>query len=431
MSHARFREEVQGHPVWGGELVTHFGADGALLVINGRYIPVASDLGQAAKSADEARVLAVDAARQANPALSPDAFTTYAPKLYAYPVDAQTVKLAWRVQMDVVDDTTDSVYETFVDAGDGSVLHTVELTQYLDGSGVGVFGDSQKLVVAPNGASYILEDATRGMPPTRTYSAGARVRLPGTAVRSKDAAHWDEAGDAHGAAVDAHAFVAVAWDYFASVHGRAGWDDKGKGIHTTVHFGRSYANAFFNGKQLAFGDGDGTSYAPLSGALDVVAHEYTHGVTFHSAHLGVEGQNGALNEAISDIFGCFIAGTWTIGAAVYHPLGRHHAIRDVAQPHGSNNPATMAEYVGTSDDNGGVHVNSTIVSHAAYAMTTGAHALPRLTVEKIWYRALTRYLHARADFADAADATVASARDLGGDAETTVREAWVAAGVLQ
>ncbi|HEX9104652.1 MAG TPA: M4 family metallopeptidase, partial [Polyangia bacterium] len=403
-------------------------SDGALVRVNGRYVPVSTPLPDAVTSSDEARVLAVGGARAAYPAISPDAFTTSAPKLYAYPVDASSVKLAWRVELAVEDDAHAMTLATFVDAVDGSILHLVETTAYLDGSGIGVLGDRQPLQVAKNGASYVLEDATRGSPATRTYSAGGRTRLPGTVVRSRDPASWDTDGDAPGAAVDAHAYVAAAWDYFADVHGRRGWDGKNKGVHTTVHYGSGFDNAFYDGKRLVFGDGDGRDFSALSGGLDVVAHEFTHGVTHDTARLGMEGENGALNEALSDIFGCFIEGDWKIGEAIYHPSGHARALRDVADPHASNNPASMSEYVQTSGDNGGIHVNSTIVSHAAYLM---AQKLPRATVEKIWYRALVRYLHASADFVDAADATAAAARDLGGGAEAAVHAAWMTVGVIE
>jgi bacillolysin len=428
MTHARFQQHIGDVPVWGGELITHFDTDGALVRVNGRYVPVATPPSDAVLTADQARVFAVDGARLAYPAVGPDAFTTAAPKLYLYPVDAMTLKLAWRVAVDVADDMHVMALETFVDAGDGSIVHLDETTAYVDGSGVGVLGDHQPLVVAKNGASYILEDATRGSPATRTYSAAGTTRLPGTAVRSKDVTSWDTDGTAAGAAVDAHAYVAAAWDYFANVHGRRGWDGKNKGVHATVHYAARYDNAFFDGNQLVFGDGDGSDFSPLSGALDVVAHEFTHGVTAHTAKLGMEGQNGALNEALSDIFGCFVEGNWKMGEAIYHPSGHAQALRDVANPHASNNPASMSEYAQTSDDNGGVHLNSTIVSHAAYLMTK---KLPLATVEKIWYRALTRYLHSSADFADAADATTAAARDLGTGVESAVRAAWVTTGVIE
>lgn len=428
MTHARFQQKVGNVPVWGGELLLHFAADGALVRVNGRSVPVAEPLPAAVKGADEARVLAVNGARAAYPAVSPDAFATLAPKLYLYPVDAATVKLAWRVELDVADDAQAMTLEAFVDALDGSLVHLDETTAYVEGSGVGVLGDKQQLNVTKSGASYILEDSTRGMPATRTYTANGKTRLPGTAVRSKDPASWDTAGVAPGAAVDAHAYVAATWDYFAKVHGRRGWDGKNKGVHATVHFASRYDNAFFDGNQLVFGDGDGSDFSPLSGGLDVVAHEFTHGVTYHTAKLGMEGQNGALNEALSDIFGCFVAGDWKMGEAVYHPGGRARALRDIADPHASDNPASMSEYVQTTDDNGGVHVNSTIVSHAAYLMT---RRLPLATVEKIWYRALSRYLHASADFADAADATLSAARDLGGGVEKAVKSAWEAVGVIE
>src|SRR5262249_46776198 len=167
------------------------------------------------------------------------------------------------------------------------------------------------------------------------------------------------------------------------------------------------------------------------GALDVVAHEFTHGVTYHTAKLGMEGENGALNEALSDIFGCFVEGNWQMGEAIYHPSGHAAAMRDIARPHMSNNPGRMSEYVDTPTDNGGVHINSTIVSHAAYLMAEGAHRLPAPLVQKIWYRALSRYLHASANFADAADATLAAARDFGGDAELVVQDAWSLVGVIE
>lgn len=428
MTHARFAQHVANVPVWGAELLAHFDVDGALIRVNGRYVPVSTPLPEPAKTADEARALAANGARAAYPAVSPDAFTTSAPKLYLYAVDAATPKLVWRVELDVDDDTQATTLETFVDAVDGSIVHLDETTAYLDGSGIGVLGDRQPLVVARSGASYILEDGTRGSPATRTYSAGGTTRLPGTPVRSKDVTSWDTDGVAPGAAVDAHAYVAAAWDYFAKVHGRRGWDGKNKGVHATVHFGPRYDNAFFDGKQLVFGDGDGSDFSALSGGLDVVAHEFTHGVTYHTARLGMEEQNGALNEALSDIFGCFVDGNWKMGEAVYHPGGRARAMRDIADPHASNNPASMSEYVQTTADNGGVHVNSTIVSHAAYLM---AKQLPLPTVEKIWYRALARYLHRSADFVDAADATMAAARDLGGGVDRAVKSAWVGVGVIE
>ena len=427
MTHARFTQKKGKLPVWGGDLIVHFDSDGALVQVNGRYLPVGDLTLAATKNADEAAVAAVLDARAARPEVDAALFDSHAPQLLIYPLTPDQLKLAFRVEVEVRDLDQPMLLETFVDATDGAILHRSNLYQTLDGSGIGVFGDRKSLTVELKSGAYWLEDASRGG--LKTYSAAGRARLPGGEVKSTSPVHWDETGDAPGAAVDAHANVAKAWDYYAKVHGRAGWDGKGTGPHATVHFGNQYANAFFNGKQLVFGDGDGFDFSPLSAALDVVAHEYTHGVTAFTARLAHEGQSGALNEAISDIFGCYIAygsgngSDWQMGETIYHPSGQGRPLRDVQRPHATGNPATMAEYNDTPGDQGGVHLNSTIVSHAAYLMTEGDGRVAPLGVtaaQKIWYRALTRYLTSRATFRDAADATLRAAHDLGGG-EASVR----------
>jgi Zn-dependent metalloprotease len=440
MTHARFRQLKDKVPVWGGELAMHFAGDGALIRLHGRYEPVDAVSSTPALSADEARSTAVLDARGAWPDVDANAFTTRAPVLWVLPRTGTTARLAWRVETSVRDDAQPMELETFVDAIDGSVLVRNNTIDFLDGSGVGVFGDRKSLAITERRGRYWLEDASRG--DQKTYSVGASGRLPGTGVSSADRTRWDEVGTAPGAAVDAHAHVAAAYDYYLKAHGRAGWDGHATGPHASVHFGSNYANAFFNGKQLVFGDGDETMSAP-SAALDVVAHEYTHGVVAQTARLGNRGENGALNEGIADVFGCFISygavpgGDWQIGESIYHPNGRKHALRDLAHPHATDNPATLGETVVTDDDQGGVHVNSTVVSHAAYLMTEGGtqgdhrvRALGRAAAQRIWYRAMAHYLTSRAGFADAADATVGAAKDFGHGEESTVRDAWVAVGVV-
>ena len=437
MTHAHFQEVVQGFPVWGGELLAHFASDGALVRVNGRYIPVAAELPMPSLTSDAARVSAVDAARAANADLDANAFTTSPPRLWVYappwsqpahdePTSrdggttspSSAIKLAWRVQVDVASPMPQSL-ETFVDAVDGSILHVADTIAFLDGSGVGVDGTRRNLGITQHGASsYWLEDPAHGDPAQRTSSAGEDVGLPGSVVRTKDPSHWDEAPPAAGAAVDAHAFMAATWDHFAELHGRAGWDDSGKGTKATVHFGDKLNRAFFDGKQLVFGDGDGTTMRPLSAGLDIVAHELTHGVVSRSAHLGLEGQAGALHEALADIFACFVDGNWQIGETV----SLAGPLRDLANPQATGGAVTLADF----DPGGDVHRNSTIVSHAAWLM---AQSLDAVTLEKVWYRALTRYLWSSADFDDAAYATIAAARDLTPDGDAAVRAAWIAAGV--
>ena len=429
MTHARFQQHLGTIPVWGGELLAHFDSDGSLVRVNGRYVPIGAPAPMVVQSADQARVLAVADARASHPAVSSDAFTTAAPKLYLYPITTASAKLAWRVEIDVADDNQTMVLESFVDAVDGSIVHAAEVTAYVDGSGLGVLGDRQPLVVAANGASYILEDATRGSPATRTYSAGGSTRLPGTAVRSKDPTSWDTAGLAPGAAVDAHAFVAAAWDYFAKVHGRHGWDGKNKGVHATVHYGKRYDNAFFDGKQLVFGDGDGGDFsAPAGGARCRRTRVHPRRHVSHGAP-----RYGGRNRCAQR------------GAVGHFRLLRRGQLEDRRGHLPSLGPRQRAARRRRSACVGQSRQDVRIRRHyrrqrrcpcqqhnrIARSVPHDRRKLPSATVEKIWYRALAHYLHSKANFVDAADATLSAARDLGGNAETAVQEAWVTVGVIE
>jgi Zn-dependent metalloprotease len=436
MTHARFQQQKGKIPVWGGDLVAHFDASGALVRVNGRILPIAAMPPAAEVTADQARVTAANDARALRPDVDPARITTLEPVLWLYPIRVDQVKLAWRVEATVDDALAPLELEAFVDAADGTVLHHSDQAETVQASGVGVFGDRKPLAVATKRGGFWLEDTGRG--DLKTYTAGGTSRLPGTEVHTRDAMSWDASGSAPGAAVDAHYYTGLAWDYFNDVHHRAGWDGKGTGPHVTVHFGAGFDNAFFNGRQLVFGDGDGDLMSPTAAALDVVAHEFTHGITAHTAKLGHEGEPGALNEGISDVFGCLVLQanggdhSWQVGVTIYHPQGRPRPIRDVAHPHATGNPRALDEYQTTDQDQGGVHLNSTIASHAAYLMSEGGEGTTAIgpdDVGRIWYRALTRYLTSRAGFVDLADATLAAARDLG-RGEQTVHDAWFAVGVV-
>ena len=426
MTHARFTQKRGRVPVWGGELRVHFAPDGALLRVNGRAIPVGEVDLVPARSADEARVAALLDAQAQRDEVDRSLFSSTTPSLWVLPLPSGA-HLAWRVEVDVHDAARPMALEIFVDAADGAILQRRDTLRTVEGSGLGVFGDRQPLSIVEKQDAFWLEDPFRGSSPThKTYSAAGRGHLPGTGVHSDAPDRWDVGGAAPGAAVDAHAFVARAWDYFRDVHGRLGWDGRNHGVHATVHFGQRFGGAFFDGRQLVFGDGD-DDWAPAAGALDVVAHEYTHGLVRATAQLDPAGESGALDEAIADLFACVISrgqvpgGDWQIAESVYHPGGHARPLRDLANPHATGDAATMREYV---ED---VHASSTIASHAAYLMN---EALGADAVARIWYRALTRYLTSESRFADAADATIAAARDYGRGEEAAVRAAWLTVGVV-
>jgi Zn-dependent metalloprotease len=421
MVHVRFTQRWAHVPVWGSELRLHFARDGTLIRVHGRSFPVGTPEVVPVRSAEEARVAALLDARAFRPDVDAAAFSTLTPRLWLHP-GPDGVRLAWCVQVDIRDGTRPMVLEIFVDATDGSLRHWSDRLRTLTGQGIGVFGQTRELTISERDGQYWLEDPSRGVSPAqKTYSASGYAHLPGTGVHSKDPNQWDSVGDGAGSAVDAHANVARVWDYFRDVHGRVGWDGRAHGVHATVHFGSHHAGAFFDGRELVFGDGDQTM-SPPAAALDIVAHEFTHGLVLHTADLDGEGESGALHEAICDLFACFISGQWQIGRSVFHPAGQPQPIRDLEHPRRTGNPERLDQWVTSGD----AHRNSTVASHAGYLM---AKALGSDVAARIWYRALTRYLTSHAELADAADATFAAAADLEHSDETAVRDAWIATGV--
>ena len=170
---------------------------------------------------------------------------------------------------------------------------------------------------------------------------------------------------------------------FAEVYGRASYDGAGAPVSLTVHYGQDYDNAFWDGTQLVFGDGDGQVFGRFTQPVDVLGHELTHAVTEHTAGLVYSDQPGALNESVSDVFAACLKqrllgqtpadADWLIGAGIFVPGIQARALRDMAAPGTAyDDPALgrdpqvghLDDYVSTSDDNGGVHLNSGIPNRA-------------------------------------------------------------------
>jgi Zn-dependent metalloprotease len=271
--------------------------------------------------------------------------------------------------------------------------------------------------------------------------------LPGTTVRKED----DPAtGDA---AVD-QAFdgLGATFDFYWDAYQRSGIDGAGAPLLATVHYGRDYDNAFWNGERMVFGDGDGDVFIGFTSSLTVIAHELTHGVTEHEGGLDYQGQSGALNESLSDVFGVLAEqyakgqtadqADWLIGAGIFAPAVKGVALRSMKAPGTAFDdpalgrdpqPGHLRDYVHTDDDNGGVHINSGIPNHAFYLVATalGGHAWERAGL--VWYRTITGDLPASADFTTFAKATLAAAAaEYGEDSEVVdaVRAGWTGVGVV-
>ncbi len=292
-----------------------------------------------------------------------------------------------------------------------------------------------------------------GAAPHRTvHDAQHGTTLPGVLVRGEG---QEPSGDA---AVDqAYDGLGATWDLLAEVYGRDSLDGQGLPLVATVHYARDYDNAFWDGQQMVFGDGDGVYFNGFTQSVDVIGHELAHGLTQYTAGLTYVGQSGALNESASDVWGSMVRqrvlghtaeqADWLVGAGVFTDRVQGEALRSMKAPGTAYDdpvlgkdpqPATMADYVvlphDADHDNGGVHINSGIPNHAFYLFATALGGYSWERAGQVWYDTMTtRGLIPRdvgfAGFA-AATLTCAAARyGEGSEVGSALRTAWEQVGV--
>jgi len=414
-THVKFQQTLRGLPVVGAEYVVHSDASGNVRAINGRF---AADRDLPRNPAVDAVTATERAAQQAgivNGRFLGGATLTYVVN------EKSTATLAWTIRVSYTN-------------ADGPQIDRI----YADTEFGNLFLVSPEFKYAKN---------------RQTYSANNGTSLPGTLKRSEGSANI---GDA---AVDAaHNYAGNVYDYYKNVFNRDSYDNAGATLKASAHFSTSYNNAYWNGTQMVYGDGDGSQFIALSRDLDVDAHELTHAVTERTAGLVYSNESGALNEATSDILGnsCEAysenagtpnANTWKVGEDIYTPSTSGDALRYMNNPtaDGYSKDYYPERITGTAD-NGGVHGNSGIANLAYYLMVMGgSHPRGKTSVvvtplsatsstsldmaQRIWYRALTVYFTSSTNFSAARTGTVNAATDLyGAAAAATVTAAWDAVG---
>ncbi|MCP8969484.1 M4 family metallopeptidase [Ectobacillus ponti] len=440
----RMQQMYNGYPVWGSQQVAHVQQDGTLKVVSGS---VAADLDkQTGLSFLNKRVSEADAvkAAEADLGFQPKYEKKPSPQVYVYQNGAEAV-YAYVVNLNFLEPEAGNYYY-FVDAATGKILnkfntlHEVTGTNAV-GTGRGVLGDTKSINTTKSGSYYYLQDNTRGAK-IYTYDAKNRTTLPGSLWSDVDNV-FNASYDA--AAVDAHYYAGVTYDYYKNKFGRNSYDGAGAPLYSSVHYSRSYNNAFWNGSQMVYGDGDGVTFRSLSGGLDVVAHELSHAVTEYSSNLVYQNESGALNESISDIFGTLVeyynnrTPDWEMGEDIYTPGTAGDALRSLSDPSKYGDPDHYSKrYTGTQD-NGGVHTNSSIINKAAYLLANGGtHYGVTVTgvgndaTGAVFYRANNYYLTQSATFSQARAAVVQAAVDLYGSTSsvvTSVKKAFDAVGV--
>ncbi len=462
-SHVRLDRTYRGLRVLGGDLVVHRAADGSWKGAS-ETLRSAPDLAVTPAVSAASATAAALAPSAANRAIS-GATVAGAPELV---VDAASgsPRLAWEVLSGGVQaDGTPSRLASYVDARTGAVLRTEQQIETADGSGNTLYSGTVPLTTTLASGTYQLKDATRG----NTYTTDmnnksdsmscqllGRKCSSGTLFTDADNV-WGTGTNANrqSAAADAQYGTNMTWDYYKLVHGRNGIFGTGAGSYNRVHYGQNYVNAFWDGKKMTYGDGDGVSYGPLV-SLDVAGHEMSHGVTESTANLTYSGESGGLNESTSDIFGTLVEfyaanandpGDYLIGEEF--DLKNHVGFRRMDNPASDGKSASCwSSSVGSLD----VHYSSGVGNHFFYLLAEGsgaktiggvAHSSPtcngstvsgigRDAAGKIWYRALTVYMTSSTNYAGARTASLNAATDLYGAGSTqynAVAAAWSAVSV--
>jgi thermolysin len=377
--------------------------------------------------------------------------------------------LVYRVEIPRIDGSANTgAPVVFIDAQTGENVYQYDNLQ--TGSGSSLYSGTVPISTSSVGATFYMEDLTRKQGTFNMNNTGnTSTGTGGTQSRYTDTDDiWNATTQRAG--VDAHYGAAKTLDYFQSAHGRNGIDGNyGPGTTTAaanaaislvasrVHFGASYNNAFWYQNMMTYGDGDGTTFTPLT-TIDICGHEMTHGVTERTANLTYASESGALNESMSDIFGSMVelyadggaptTDTWKIGEDAYTPGTAGDALRRMDNPNAVGDPDhySLRLYPGSctpsgANDQCGVHTNSSIQNHAFYLMAAGGTnrvsgvAVPAIGTTdtgKIFYRALSVYMTSGTNFSGARTATLSAATDLFGSASaqyTSVATGWCAVGV--
>jgi PKD repeat protein len=334
----------------------------------------------------------------------------------------------------------------FVDASNGNIVKTYNRIHIIDAVGTAktMYNGNVSITTDSYNGSYRLREAGRGNG-IETYNLNHGTNYASATDFTDTDNNWTDTIDYNHAANDAHYATEATYDYYFTKFGRNSYDNNGAKIKSYVHYSRNYVNAFWDGTSMTYGDGNGTTYLPLT-PIEVVAHEITHGVTEHSAGLIYSGESGALNESFSDIFGIVIdffknpaTANYLMGDAMSLT---HTPFRSMQNPNDYGCPGT---YKGLYwDPSQEVHTNSGVQNHWFYFLCEGGigtnelgnsytiTGIGREKAAKIAYRTLTVYLTPSSNYADARFYSIQSAIDLFGDCSPeviAVTNAWYAVGV--
>ncbi|QNR25645.1 M4 family metallopeptidase [Croceimicrobium hydrocarbonivorans] len=452
--HRHYQQLHQGIPVEAGELIIHL-RNNAVYLANGEIV---SDLNlnpEASISESQALQYALNYfpaqifAWEAKGEARPQGNLVILNKNFSK--EAQQYQLSWK--FDVYSYEPYDRNWVYINAQNGSLSHSLSRIHSQDtGTARTKYSGTRSIYTSydSDSALYVLHDSLTG---GGIYTFNMQKRTnKGTAIDFYDDdnywnnfnANFDEA------ATDAHWGAERVYSYFKQHYNRFSYDDQNSPLNSFVHYDSNYVNAFWNGQEMTYGDGNGVASTPLI-SLDVVAHEITHGITEYTANLIYQGESGALNESFSDIFGAAIefaydsaGGDWKMGEDF---LNTGNGLRNLRNPAQFNHPNTYKGNnwgQGLFFDNGYVHSNSGVQNFWYYLLSDGDSGVndnnDRYDIEGLGYQAaadiayhnLDNYLTRFSDHFDARMGAMQSAIDLYGACSNEyiqTTNAWYAVGV--
>lgn len=339
----------------------------------------------------------------------------------------------------------------FIDAQNGEVIHEINMlhtqSENIPGTAETRYHGTREIITDSISAdSFRLIETTRGYG-IETYDMNTGSDIDNAVHFWDDDNYWNNVNaEQDEVATDAHWGAEMTFDYYLHNHNHLGVDGDSMALISYVHVNSNWTNATWNGSFARFGDSSPPN-SPLT-ALDVVGHEFTHGITDFTADLVYQNESGALNESFSDIFGTAIefwadsaSGDWLIGEDFLE-----EPFRSMIDPREFGDPDTYfgdGWFTGTGD-NGGVHTNSGVQNHWFYLLTEGGadtndldnvflvHGLGIDTAAQIAFRNLSYYLSVSSEYEDARLGAIQAAEDLYGPCSFPVKQtisAWYAVGV--
>ncbi|WKK25753.1 M4 family metallopeptidase [Streptomyces olivoreticuli] len=451
-SHTRYERTYEGLPVLGGDLVVDATKGGAVKTVakatKARVAVATTTPGLAASAAEK------DAVKAANAQGSKATRADLAPRKVIWAASGTPVLAYETVVGGLQEDGTPNQLHVITDAKTGKKLF--EYQGIKTGTGNTQYSGKVTIGTTQSGSSYTLNDGTRGGHKTYNLNHGSS----GTGslyTNSTDVWGNGSNSDPATAGADAHYGAQLTWDYYKNVHGRSGIRGDGQGAYSRVHYGNSYVNAFWDDSCFCMTYGDGSGNAKPLTAIDVAAHEMTHGVTSATANLTYSGESGGLNEATSDIMATAVkwwagnpsdSGDYMIGKKI-DINGNGTPLRYLDKP-SKDGRSKDAWYSGLGGID--VHYSSGPANHWFYLASEGsgpkdingvhydsptADGLPvtgigRDNAAKIWYKALSERMQSNTDYAGARDATLWAAGELfgvGSETYNNAANAWAAISV--